>query len=219
MGTPTFASDAFHVDAALRLDKFSSVAGVIFSPRLALLFKPTASQSVRASFGRSFRAPTAIDNYFDLPVIGGVFPLGVLDPQLGDQVFPIVVHVHGDPNVKEESLTTWEIGYTGVFGRTTASGAVYLSDLHDPIANVPGQPYTSANPPPGWPLPPFFLDGLGLPSELVTTNLGPVRNRGLELSLSHRFSGGVAAFANYSWQDDPEPLEPDPGTPITLRER
>ena len=147
----------FHLDAALRLDKFSSVDGVIFSPRLALLFKPTASQSVRASFGRSFRAPTVIDDYFDLSVIGGSFPLGVLDPQLGDQLFPIVVHVHGDPNVKEESLTMWEIGYTGVFGRTTASGAIYVGDLHDPIANVPGQPYTSAHPPPGWPLPPFLL--------------------------------------------------------------
>ena len=208
----------FHVDAALRLDKFSSVDGVIFSPRLALLFKPTASQSVRASFGRSFRAPAAVDDYGDGSVRGGAFPLGMLDPQLGDQLFPIVLHVQGNPNVKEESLTMWEIGYTGVFGRTTASGAVYQSDLHDLIALVPGQPYTSANPPAGWPLPPSFLDvlaqnGVVFPSELVTRNLGPVRNRGFELSLSHRFSGGVTAFANYSWQDDPEPLDADSGTP------
>ncbi len=208
----------FHVDAALRLDKFSSVKSVIFSPRLALLFKPTASQSVRASFGRSFRAPSATDDYFDLLVVGGVFPLGALDPHLGDQFFRIIVHAHGDPNLKAESLTTWEIGYTGVFGRTTASGAVYLGDLHDSISNVPGRPYTSANPPPRWPLPPFFLDvlarnGVIFPSELVSTNLGPVRNRGLELSLSHRLPGGVAAFANYSWQDDPEPLASEPGTP------
>jgi len=201
-----------HVDAALRLDKFSSVKGVIFSPRLALLFKPTASQSVRASFGRAFRAPAAVDDYFDLFVIGIDFPLGALDPHFGDQRLPIVFHVRGDPNVKEESLTTWEIGYTGVFGRTTASGAIYVSDLHDPIANVPGQFYTSANPPPEWPLPPFLLDRLRLPSELVFTNRGPVRNRGFELSLSHRFSGGVTTFANYSWQDDPEPLEPESGT-------
>jgi outer membrane receptor protein involved in Fe transport len=137
----------------------------------------------------------------------------VLDPQLGDRVFPIVVHIHGDPNVTEESLTTYEIGYTGVFGRTTASGGIYLSDLHDPLANIPGQPYTSAHPPPGWPLPAFLLDELALPSEIVFANLGPVRNRGFELSLSHRFSGGVAAFANYSWQDDPEPLESESPIP------
>jgi outer membrane receptor protein involved in Fe transport len=198
----------FHADAALRLDKFSSVKGAIFSPRLALLFKPTASQSVRASFGRSFLAPTALDDYFDLSVVGLMLPLGEIDPQLGD--FSLVTHVHGDPEVKEESLTQWEIGYTGTFGWTTASAAIYLSDLHDPIANAPVRFYTPENPPPGWPLPSFFLE---FPSEIVTTNLGPVRNRGLELSLSHRFSGGVAAYANYSWQDDPEPLEPDPGRP------
>ena len=200
----------FHVDAALRLDKFSSVAEVIFSPRLALLFKPTASQSVRASFGRSFLAPTALDHYFDLSIVGFTFPLGALDPAFSEQFFPIVIHVHGNPNVKEVSLTMWEIGYMGVFGRTTASGAVYLGDLHDPIANVPVQFYSPTNPPPGWPLPSFPLE---IPSEIATTNRGPLRNRGFELSLSHRFSGGVAAWGNYSWQDDPEPLESDSGMP------
>ena len=54
------------VDAAVRLDKFSSVSGAIFSPRLAILFKPTASQSVRISFVRSFLAPTAVNNFFQL---------------------------------------------------------------------------------------------------------------------------------------------------------
>lgn len=202
------------MDAALRLDKFSSVAGVIFSPRLALLFKPTASQSVRASFGGSYLAPTVIDNFFDLSVIGFELPLGGFGPPLAGQSFPVVVRVHGQPDLNEQSLTMWEIAYTGVFGRTTAKAAAYLGDLHDPIAGIPGQPHTSANPPPRWPLPPFLLDLVKLPSELVSTNLGPVRNRGLELSLAHGFSGGVTAFANYSWQDDPEPLEPDPGTPI-----
>ena len=209
-GQGDFHYGRFQLNAAFRLDKFSSVDGLIFSPRIALLFKPTPAQSVRASFGRSFLAPTAIDDYFDLSVIGGAFPLG------GGQSFPIVVRVHGNPDVKEESLTSWELGYTGLFGRTTASAAVYLCDLHDPIASVPGRPYSSANPPLGWPLPPFIFDALAqqgvfIPSEIVTTNLGPVRNRGIELAVSHRFGAGISAFANYSWQDDPQPLDPESG--------
>jgi len=191
----------FHVDPALRLDKFSSVDGLIFSPRLAVLFKPTPAQSVRASFGRSFAAPSAVHQSFDLLVTTLEFPLG------GEEPFRFVTHVHGDPDVQEESLTTWELAYTATFGRTTASAAVYLSDLHDPIGIIPAQFYSSTNPPPGWPLP--FVPMI--PSELVFTNLGPVRNRGVELGLSHRFAHGIAAYANYSWQDDPEPLEPDPG--------
>jgi len=42
-------------------------------------------------------------------------------------------------------------------------------------------------------------------------NLGPLRQRGFELSLDHRFSPRFTATANYSFQDTPEPLEPDPG--------
>jgi iron complex outermembrane receptor protein len=195
----------FQVDPALRLDKFSSVDGVIFSPRFAVLFKPTAAQSVRGSFGRSFAAPSAAHDYFDLRVTEAELPLG------GPEPYRIVGHVHGDPNVQEESLTSWEVAYTGVFRRTTVSAAVYTSDLHDPIGIVPAQFYSPANPPPDWPLPPSTSPVI--PSELVFANLGPVRNRGIELGVSHRFAGGFAAYANYSWQDDPEPLPPDPGKP------
>jgi outer membrane receptor protein involved in Fe transport len=197
-----------HVDAAVRLDNFSSVEGLIFSPRLAVLFKPTASQSVRTSFGRSFLAPTALNNYFDLSVRSLSLRLDEFDPQFGDRLFPIVVHVRGNRDVKEESLTMWEIGYTGLFGRTSASVAAYLGDRHDPIANVPVQFYSPANPPPDWPLPSFSRM---LPSVVMTMNRGPVRNRGFELTLSHRFSREVTASGTYSWQDDPEPLESDSG--------
>jgi outer membrane receptor protein involved in Fe transport len=195
----------FHVDPALRFDKFSSVDGLIFSPRLAVLFKPTPAQSVRASFARSFAAPSAAHEYFDLSVTTLEIPPG------GENPFRIVTHVHGDPDVNEESLTTWELAYTAAFGRTTASAAVYLSDLHDPIGIVPAQLYSPENPPPGWPLPPSAVPPI--PSELVFANLGPVRNRGFELGLSHRFASGISAYANYSWQHDPVPLEPDPGEP------
>jgi outer membrane receptor protein involved in Fe transport len=41
-------------------------------------------------------------------------------------------------------------------------------------------------------------------------NLGPLRNRGLELSLEHRFSNALSAFANSSWQATPKVLDPDP---------
>jgi iron complex outermembrane receptor protein len=49
-----------------------------------------------------------------------------------------------------------------------------------------------------------------LPHKVATyLNLGPVRNRGLELSLEHRFSNGLSASGNYSWQDQPEILDAD----------
>jgi outer membrane receptor protein involved in Fe transport len=42
-------------------------------------------------------------------------------------------------------------------------------------------------------------------------NLGPIRNRGVELSIEHSITNEWSASANYSYQDDPKILEPDAG--------
>jgi outer membrane receptor protein involved in Fe transport len=77
--------------------------------------------------------------------------------------------------------------------------------------------YTSQAPPPGWPLPPYVLDGLiagnafgpgmGLPSSLQYQNLGEVRNQGFETSIDARPSRYVSVFMNYSWQKEPVPKD------------
>jgi len=84
-------------------------------------------------------------------------------------------------------------------------------------------PYTPANPPPGWPISPLALgllaqQGIFLPRTAFTyLNLGPIRQRGLELSIDHRFSNALSAFANYSWQGEPDILDdPNPFPAIEL---
>jgi outer membrane receptor protein involved in Fe transport len=50
-----------------------------------------------------------------------------------------------------------------------------------------------------------------IPYEAATyLNLGPIRNRGIEASVDHRFNSEWSLFANYSWQDEPEPQDADP---------
>jgi outer membrane receptor for ferric coprogen and ferric-rhodotorulic acid len=84
-------------------------------------------------------------------------------------------------------------------------------------------PYTPANPPPGWQLPPAILgllalQGIYLPRTAFTyLNLGPIREKGLELSVDHRINKAVTAFANYSWQAKPKILDdPNPFPPTEL---
>jgi outer membrane receptor protein involved in Fe transport len=49
-----------------------------------------------------------------------------------------------------------------------------------------------------------------LPWKVATyLNLGPIRNRGIELGVQHRFSPSLNAYVNYSWQDTPKVLEAD----------
>ena len=74
------------------------------------------------------------------------------------------------------------------------------------------------NPPPGWPLPAFLVDLPQLrplfnqiPATVTYLNLGPVRNKGVELSLDHSFTNEVSASLNYSWQDEPEVLDEKAG--------
>ena len=153
------------------------------------------------------------------------------------QPFPLVVRVAGSDvavgdavrvGLTEESLTAYELSYTGTFGRrTTAGAAVYLNRQDDPISLVPlptdADPYTAQNPPPGWLLPPqalsfMALAGVVLPRTAYSyVNLGPTQTVGAELWVDHRFSRSMSTWFNYSWQDDPEILESDnPNLPTEL---
>ena len=146
--------------------------------------------------------------------------------------FPLVVQavgsdipINGVPQkpLTEEALTAYELAYTAsIRTRTTVGAAFYVNDRHDSISFTPLpnnlDPYTAANPPPGWPLPPVILSvlaqsGIYLPRTAFTyLNLGPLRDKGIELSLDHRVSEKLTAFANYSWQAKPTVLS-DPNPP------
>jgi outer membrane receptor protein involved in Fe transport len=54
--------------------------------------------------------------------------------------------------------------------------------------------------------------GIYLPRTAFTyLNLGPIRQKGVELSLDHRVSRALSVFANYSWQSKPHILDdPNP---------
>jgi outer membrane receptor protein involved in Fe transport len=80
---------------------------------------------------------------------------------------------------------------------TTPKTAITLSPiLMGILANIPAQ----------------FGGPILLPKNAATyLNLGPIRNRGIEASIDHRFSSEWSAFGNYSWQDTPEALDADSG--------
>jgi outer membrane receptor protein involved in Fe transport len=224
-----------------RVDKFGNLADPVFSPRIAAIVKVAPQHTVRGSFNRAFRSPSVINNYLSTQIVSptdlsGLAPL--LPPQLAPlvaQPFPLVVNavgskipINGVPQAEltEESLTAYEVAYTASIGRTTATAAFYVNDLDHNInfVQLPSNldPYTAQNPPPGWPLPPAILAvlaqrGIFLPRTAFTyLNLGPVREKGLELSLDQRIAAGITAFVNYSYQAKPAVL--DSATPFPTDE-
>jgi outer membrane receptor protein involved in Fe transport len=175
-------------------------------------------------------------NPVDLRALSPLLP-PALQPAVANP-FPLVVRAVGSEGamsfdrapLKEESLTAYELAYTGTLrNRTTIGAAFYVNDLDNSInlVQLPPtvDPYSSRNPPPGWLLPPFLLDVMAqadvfLPRTAFTyMNLGPLRQRGVELSLDHHVSRAMHTFVNYSWQGRPGILpapNPYPFTELDL---
>jgi outer membrane receptor protein involved in Fe transport len=240
-GQDEISLNRFRFTLGARVDKFGNLSDPVFSPRLAATYKPAPNHGVRFSFNRAFRSPSVTNNYLDTAIVvptdlSGLSPL--LPPPLKPLVatpFPLTVHAVGSElpigtipqdELVEEALTAYEVAYTGTAGRTTFEAAFYVNDINDQInfSQLPPNldPYTAANPPPGWQLPASVLTlmasrGIYLPRTGFTyLNLGPIRQKGLELSVDHRVNANVSAFANYSWQSDPLVLD-DPN-PYPLQE-
>jgi len=194
-----------------RVDKLGNLASASVSPRLALIWKPGRNHSLRVSWNRAFRAPTVINNYLEQYFLYPIEVPGLSAPYL------LPSRGIGDPGLKAESLTAWELGYIGtVGGHTTLGIDVYRSQTRDNIdfVRLPNgfDPYTSAAPPGNWPFSPALIDqlaaaGVYLPRTASQfRNLGPIRYQGVEAFVEHRFADGVTGYANYSWQPDPKPL-------------
>lgn len=85
-----------------------------FSPKVSAVYKPSEAAILRASFGRSFRAPTNQDMYTSSTSRGRT--------------------TTGDPNLQPERGTTWEVGGELRFtGGTKATAAYYDTQLSDLI--------------------------------------------------------------------------------------
>jgi outer membrane receptor protein involved in Fe transport len=243
----------FRLSLGGRVDKFGNIEDPVFSPRVTAMFKPTADHSFRASFNKAFRSPSAVNNFLEqnifapiapinLAPLAGLIPTLVPGPQgqaLASLVpttpIRLIVRNVGNPNLKEESVTAYELAYTGtIAGRTSIGLAVYQNDSDDninfsnitPSASFPaGIPpfdvYTPANSseccaPVGIPGPLYAfllqarIPGFPLPRTVTTyLNLGPLRQRGFEASLDHRFNNDFSASANYSFQARPTALTAD----------
>jgi outer membrane receptor protein involved in Fe transport len=202
-----FLNDYFRAVVGGRVDKFSSIDHAVFSPRTSLLIKPDPSQTFRVSFNRAFRAPSLINNNIDTAILNNA-NLSAISPLLANFVFP--VRAIGDPDLDQETMTAFEIGYTGVVRRrATVTAAVYWNKTDDAVFFTQIASYTPGSPPATWPavIPTFALALIpapGLPSTFSYRNLGTVRDKGVELGIDLTVNRYLNVFTNYSYQADPD---------------
>ena len=142
-----------------RVDKFDIIEDVQFSPRTTLMLKPTPDQTIRVSYNRAYRAPSVINNFLDTTIINQL-PLGSINPAFGSAVFNFPVRAVGSniglpqagippQDLVEQSITAYEIGYTGVIKqRATVSAAFFFNETKDDIFFTQVASYRATNPPP-----------------------------------------------------------------------
>jgi iron complex outermembrane receptor protein len=209
-----FLSEHFRWLVGGRADAFSVIDKVVFSPRTTFMIKPTPEHAFRVSYNKAFRAPSFVNSFLDVTIVQAI-DLGLLNPALAGRQYAFPVVAVGNEELNEESLTAYEVGYTGTLAnRYTVSAAWYFNQTSDNIFFTQSGTYSSRTPPPGWPLPPVVLDqlilaGRGLPSGYTYLNFEGVRDWGIELGLDARVSSDVSLFANYSWQAEPDPDNPE----------
>ena len=210
-----FLSPRFRWVVGGRVDAFSVLDAPVFSPRTTLMYKPAPSHTFRVSYNRAYRAPSLVNNFLDTTLVNQL-DLGALNPALAGRSFAFPVAARGNPDLSEESMNAYELGYAGVLAnRVTLSAAFYVNDSRNAIFFTQTGSYRAGNPPPGWPLPPAALEliaqsgrfgpGNGLPASFTYLNFGKVRQKGLELGADGDIVGPLTAFANYSFQPTPEP--------------
>jgi iron complex outermembrane receptor protein len=185
-----------------RYDDVDPIDGV-FSPRTSLLWQiEPRKHSLRVSYNRAFRAPSVVNNYLDVVISTPVNLTAVGGPSL----YLLPSAAVGDPELKEETLEAYEIGYTGTYRNATVTFAAFRNILEDSTDFFLRDIYTSADPPENWPIPAFIIDLL--PQELPKTfsyrNIGKTTQDGLEASFALYPKQGWSFGANYTWLDDPE---------------
>ena len=215
---------------AARVDE-STLHDTQFSPKGSLVFAATPKHTLRLTYNEAFQVPNYSEFFLQAPAgapITAFAPLeAALAPLLGGRTLglrSIPILARGNPNLDVEEITSYELGYNGVFGsKFYLTIDYYQSEVENFVTDLlPG-----VNPQfPGY-APPSFLPapvaaqvlgtlraGLGPNFAGLTTlangqpalvlsyaNSGVVDTQGIDVSFNYYVTNRWVADFSYSWFD------------------
>ncbi|QNG48554.1 TonB-dependent receptor domain-containing protein [Sphingobium yanoikuyae] len=128
------------VNAALRFEKYNGI-GEVATPKLGVVYTPTQDLDVKASWGKSFKAPTLAQQYqaqaanlYQAALLGGSsFPAGST----------AILFSGGNPDLKPEKATSWTVSLNahpsaipGLSVDTTYFHIRYKKRIIQPLAGI-----------------------------------------------------------------------------------
>jgi outer membrane receptor protein involved in Fe transport len=188
-------NDRTRLTGGVRLDWFNTF-GAFASPRAGVRFDVRAGHTVRATYNRAYVAPSLVENFSD-------FSSAIVIP-LPTGPFPVPTVILGDANLSPQTIDAFEVGYTGAVGTASVSLSWYRHATKGLIQLPVTEFYTSAAPPPAWPLPREVVNALGLPKTFRWSSVGDLDESGFELGLDAPLQRGVSVAATYSLQGEPD---------------
>jgi len=149
------------VKAPAAKNDYSARSQTHFSPKASLVYRPVDTTTLRGSVGSSFHAPNLRDTF------------GWWTPQTGYTYTP-------NPDLKPETVTSWELGVEQQVGSGTLLRAtVYENRLKDLIYRTQSDALMSQG----------------------VANAGAATVKGVELEVRQKLLGGLTAFANLTYND------------------
>ncbi len=148
---------------AIRYDHHS-MYGSNTSPKLGVTYKVDDTFRVKANYGKGFRAPNIPQLYYNFRRLMGNSH----------------VTLYGNPNLKAETSTSWDIGIEKEWGKANTSLVYFHTDADNFITSVL---INSAN------------------SEYEYRNLDEVKISGLEHTFGYRFNDKWSFKVNSTWLD------------------
>jgi outer membrane receptor for ferrienterochelin and colicin len=123
---------------SFRVDFHPLLDAPVFSPRGALVVKPTDDQSIRASFGTAFRTQTFLESYLSLPNPTPV--RGVKVDALGSEP---AANLFGAPRLNPERILSAELGYRNEMSDYfDVQASAYYNRVTDLVILGQVQPFT-----------------------------------------------------------------------------
>lgn len=195
--------------------------GTVVSPRTTMMFSPTPDHTFRASYNRAFKAPSQIQNYLNVVIVNAacLIPGGAPDPVTcrtprGSALLVFPSLAAGNPNLQEEQLDAYEVGWVGSFGTTDVTLSAYRNVTEDSQDFFTAAYYSNSNKPPGYPPPGVVPPGIPpqfipvppntFPSLFSYRNIGKITEDGVEFSIDGHAGDSVTWGLNYSYQADPD---------------
>jgi outer membrane receptor protein involved in Fe transport len=215
---------------AARVDE-SSLHDTQFSPKASVVWSVTPHNTLRFTFNEAFQVPNYSEFFLRVPAAAPITAFGPLEdalaPFLGGQTLglrSIPVLALGNENLEVEEITSYEVGYSGIFAnKFFLTVDYYQSEIENFVTDLlPGvnSSLTAYAPPAFLPAPiaaqilgtlrgglgPANFAGLtdigGRPALVLSyTNAGVVDTEGIDVAFNWYVNNNWTFDASYSWFD------------------